>query len=195
MAKVDSKEPSEASAGLAALVARAERAGRGAPPVERWEPPSCGDIDMVIRRDGSWLHEGSPIGRLPLVRLFSSVLRKDADGEIYLVTPVEKLRITVEDVPFLAVEMDEGGAPEEPVLTFRTNVGDVVTAGEANPIRFDAGNAGFVPYLLVRGRLEARLVRSVAVTLAERVEFDGEAAFVRSGGVRFSVPAALLAGD
>ena len=194
MSEVDPKHGSKGSPGLAALIARAERAGRGTPPVERWEPESCGDIDIVIRRDGSWLHEGSPIARPALVRLFSSVLRRDADGETYLVTPVEKLRITVEDVSFVAVEMDEGGEPDKPVLTFRTNVGDVVTAGAANPIRFDADAQGFVPYLLVRGRLEARLLRSVAIALAERIEFEGDAAFLRSDGARFEIPAALMGG-
>lgn len=147
---------------------------------------------MVIRADGSWHHEGSPIRREPLVRLFSSVLRRDADGETYLVTPAEKLRITVEDVPFVAVEMDVGGTPDDPVLTFRTNVGDVVVADGGHPIRFAGGTQEFVPYLTVRGRLEARLARAVAIELAERVETQGDAAFVRSGGTRFDLPAASL---
>ena len=92
-------------AGLAALMARAERADASPAPVERWHPAHCGDIDIVIRADGSWVHEGAVIGRPELVRLFSTVLRKDEDGETYLVTPAERLRITVEDAPFLAVEM------------------------------------------------------------------------------------------
>jgi hypothetical protein len=154
---------------LAALIARAGAAGR-APPVERWDPPFCGDIDMTISGDGRWHYGGSPIGREPLVKLFASVLRRDADGRYLLVTPVEKLGITVEDVPFLAVEMHAEGDGEATRLVFRTNVGDVVTAGPERPLRFvdDAANGGLVPYVLVRGRLEARLTRAVAHELATR---------------------------
>ncbi|GGE19303.1 hypothetical protein GCM10011390_43160 [Aureimonas endophytica] len=178
-----------ASPSLEALIGRAERAGRGAPPVERWNPPFCGDIDMAIRADGSWTYLGSPIGREALVRLFASVLRKDEDGRTYLVTPVEKLGIRVEDAPFLAVEMSRDAGPEGPVLTFRTNVGDVVAADAAHPLRFvSQGAAGsFEPYLLVRGRLEAKLTRALAFDLADCVEEDGTGAFVRSSGARFSL--------
>jgi uncharacterized protein len=176
-----------AGAGLAALVARAERAGRAAPPVEKWHPETCGDIDIVIRADGSWVHEGSPIGRPEMVRLFSSVLRKDEDGETYLVTPVEMMRIRVEDAPFLAVEMDRGERGGDALLTFRTNVGDVVEAGPDHPIRVSSTAEGFVPYLLVRGRLEARLTRALAVELADLVEETPEGLVLRSGGARFAV--------
>lgn len=158
-----------ADAQLAALVARAGAAGR-APPVERWDPPFCGDIDMKISADGRWHYGGSPIGREPLVKLFASVLRREPDGRYLLVTPVEKLGIIVEDVPFLAVEMHAEGDGAATRLIFRTNVGDVVTAGSERPLRFvdDPATGGMKPYVLVRGRLEARLTRAVAHELAER---------------------------
>jgi len=189
------------AAGLAALISRAsaETGGRGLPPVERWNPPFCGDIDMEIRADGTWFYLGTPIGRAPLVRLFSTVLRKDEDGKTYLVTPVEKVGIRVVDAPFLAVEMNASGEGAAQVLTFRTNVGDVVEAGAEHPLRFViAGeNSELKPYLLVRGRLEALVSRAVMydlVELGETVEIDGVPMFsVRSGGVVFPVmPAAEL---
>ena len=122
---------------LAALISRAERAGKGVPPVETWNPDFCGDIDMVIHADGTWSYNGSPIGRPALVRLFSTVLRKDADGRTFLVTPVEKLGITVEDAPFQAVEMSREVGDDGPRLTFRTNVGDIVVAADCeHPLRF-----------------------------------------------------------
>lgn len=188
---IPSKERTS-SPSLEALIARAERAGKGPPPVERWNPEHCGDIDMVIRADGSWTYLGTPIGRPALVRLFSSVLRKDEDGKTYLVTPAEKLTITVEDAHFLAVEMSRDERDGEPLLTFRTNVGDVVEAGPERPMRFGTGGEGaFTPYLLVRGRLEAKLTRALAFDLADAVETDGEGAFVRSGGARFDLPAGI----
>ncbi len=113
--------------GLEALLK--EQGGKGLPPVERWNPPYCGDIGMRIRADGVWLYQNSPIGRKPLVRLFSTVLRKDADGRTYLVTPAEKVDVTVDDAPFLAVEMQVEGDGREQVLTFRTNVDDIVRCG------------------------------------------------------------------
>lgn len=188
------------SASLAALVARAERAGKGAPPVEHWNPAHCGDSDMVIRRDGSWTYQGSPIARPALVRLFSSVLRKDDDGQTYLVTPMEKLGITVEDAPFLAVEMsrdpgeDEGA--DSPRLTFRTNVGDVVAAGPDHPLRFAVdAEGGFTPYLRVRGRLEAKLTRPLAFELVDFVELGADGSgMVRSGGACFPLPPGVLEG-
>lgn len=180
---------------LAALISRAERAGKGAPPVEQWDPDFCGDIDMVIHADGRWSYNGSPIGRPALVRLFSTVLRKDADGKTFLVTPVEKLGITVEDAPFQAVEMSrqmEGHGKEAvPRLTFRTNVGDVVAADAGHPLRFFVAKDGaFTPYVVVRGRLEARLTRSLTFDLADFVEEEKGKLFVRSGGERFDIPAA-----
>ena len=184
------------SPGLAALVARAERAGKGAAPVEKWNPDFCGDSEMVIRADGSWTYQNSPIGRPALVRLFSSVLRKDADGQTFLVTPVEKLSIAVEDAPFIAVEMSRDPGAAGPVLSFRTNVGDLVAAGPANPLRFGIDAAGgFTPYLLVRGRLEAKLTRALAFDLADWVETAADGRLVvRSGGARFPLPAGMLDG-
>jgi hypothetical protein len=200
MATGEIRESSDA-AGLAALIARAgaETGGRGLPPVERWNPPFCGDIDMEIGADGTWFYLGTPIGRAPLVRLFSTVLRKDEDGRTYLVTPVEKVGIRIVDAPFLAVEMNASGKGETQNLTFRTNVGDVVEAGPAHPLRFViAGeNSELKPYLLVRGRLEALVSRAMMyelVGLGETIEMDGTDMFaVRSGGVVFPVmPAAEL---
>jgi len=179
--------------GLQALIERAEKSGRGPPPVERWNPPFCGDLDIVIRRDGTWFYLGTPIGRMPLVRLFAGVLRKDEDGRTYLVTPVEKVGITVEDAHFIAVEMDAGTRDGEPVLTFRTNVGDVVEAGPDHPLRFDteASHGGVKPYLAVRGRLEALLSRAVThqlMALGEEIEADGATMFaVRSAGAVFPI--------
>lgn len=181
------------AAALSALISRAARAGRGAPPVERWNPEFCGDLDMEIKADGTWYYLGTPIGRMPLVRLFSSVLRKDEDGRTYLVTPVEKVGIRVEDAPFIAVEMAVTGEGESQVLTFRTNVGDVVEAGPDHPIRFvdEEETGGMKPYVLVRGRLEALVARSVMYELAElgeEVEVDGRRMFVvRSHGAVFPI--------
>lgn len=180
-------------AGLQALIGRAARAGKGAPPVERWNPAFCGDLDMEIRADGTWFYLGTPIGRMPLVQLFSSVLRKDEDGRTYLVTPVEKVGIRVADAPFLAVEMDISGAGEAQKLTFRTNVGDVVEAGPEHPLRFadEQGSGGLKPYLHVRGRLEALLARPVMyelINIGEPVGLDGREMFaVRSGGMVFPI--------
>lgn len=181
------------AAGLEALIARAAGTGKGKPPVERWNPEFCGDLDMEIRADGTWFYMGTPIGRMPLVQLFSSVLRKDEDGRTYLVTPVEKVGIRVEDAHFVAVEMFAAGSGGEQVLTFRTNVGDVVEAGPEHPLRFvdEDDTDGLKPYLHVRGRLEALVARSVMYELAEigeEVDIDGRPMFaVRSGGAVFPI--------
>ena len=181
------------AAGLAAMISRAADPARGLPPVDRWNPPFCGDIDMEIRADGTWFYMGTPIGREALVRLFSTVLRRDEDGKTYLVTPVEKLGIRVEDAPFLAVEMTRTERDGEQVLTFRTNVGDIAEAGPEHELRFEiAGERGELkPYLHVRGRLEALVSRAVMydlVELGEVVQIEGKAMFaVRSGGVVFPV--------
>lgn len=154
--------------GLEALMRRAG-AGGGVRPVESWNPRFCGDIDMRIAADGTWYYLGTPIGREALVRLFASVLRKDEDGRTYLVTPVEKVGIAVEDAPFVAVEMHGAGDGRDRRLTFRTNVGDVVEAGPEHPLRFeiDPDNGGLKPYLHVRGRLEARVGRAVTYDLLD----------------------------
>lgn len=191
----------EESGGVEALIARAHADAqggpatkeRGIPPVEQWNPEFCGDLDMEIRADGTWFYMGTPIGRPQLVRLFSTVLRKDEDGKTYLVTPVEKIGIRVEDAHFIAVEMQISGTGESQVLTFRTNVGDVVEAGRDHPLRFvvEEESGGLKPYILVRGRLEALLTRSVTyelVALGEEVEVEGVTMFaIRSGGETFPV--------
>ena len=169
------------------------------PPVHLWNPPNCGDIGMEIRADGTWFYMGTPIGRAPLVRLFSTVLRKDEDGKTYLVTPVEKVGIRIQDAHFVAVEMSVTEIDGAQVLTFRTNVGDVVEAGGAHPLRFviHGENHQLKPYLHVRGRLEALVSRAVMYDLVEKGEvreIDGRAMFVVcSGGAVFPVmPAAEL---
>ena len=145
-------------------------------PVERWNPALCGEIDIVIRADGSWWHEGSRITRKGLVDLFASVLRKDEDGVTYLVTPVEKLSITVERAHFLAVRVDAKGEGKAQRLFFTTNLDEVVEAGSGNPIRVetDPDTLEPDPYVVVRGRLEAAIARSVFYELVElAVERDG----------------------
>ncbi|MBY6113826.1 DUF1285 domain-containing protein [Mameliella alba] len=145
--------------GLAAS-ARAAGKGRGLPPVHKWNPPFCGDLDMRIARDGTWFYLGTPIGRFELVRLFSSILRKDGD-DYFLVTPVEKVGITVEDAPFVAVDFEVEGQGESQVLTFETHVGDFAPAGPDHPIRVvrDPESGEPSPYVLVRANLEALIDR------------------------------------
>jgi hypothetical protein len=164
----DTRKPTT-GAGLESIVSAAVRQapGRGLPPVHLWNPAHCGDIDIVIRRDGLWFHEGTPIGREALVRLFSTVLRKDPDG-FHLVTPVEKMRITVEDAPFIAVRVDR----VDGALRFLTNVGDEVEAGPDNAIRveMDPATGEPRPYLHVRRGLEARIRRPVFYELVEMAQ-------------------------
>jgi hypothetical protein len=179
--------------GLEALLK--EQAGRKVAPVESWNPPYCGDIGMAIRADGVWMYQGSPIGRMPLVKLFARVLRRDADGKFYLVTPAEKVDVAVADAPFLAVEMQVEGEGEQRTLTFRTNVDDVVKIGPDHPLRFveEAGSGGLKPYVLVRGRLEALVTRALyydLVEMAEPREVDGrEVLGLWSGGMWFGLEA------
>jgi hypothetical protein len=131
--------------------------------------PSCGDFDIRIARDGTWFHQGSPIGRKSLVRLFASVLRREADGAFWLVTPVERGRVIVDDAPFVAVELAASGAGSSQTLRFRTNIDDWVEAGAAHPIRVAqaADSGGPSPYILVRDGLEALIARSVYYHLVE----------------------------
>jgi hypothetical protein len=149
---------------------------RALPPVEQWNPPFCGDIDMKIARDGAWFYQGTPIGRPALVKLFSTILRKDPDRYV-LVTPVERVGVLVEDAPFVAVEMTAATEAPGQVLRFRTNVEDWVTADAEHPLRFDKGEAdGIKPYVRVRGNLWALVKRAVAldlVALAEIREHEG----------------------
>tara|TARA_A100001037_G_scaffold304195_1_gene340240 strand:+ start:1233 stop:1793 length:561 start_codon:yes stop_codon:yes gene_type:complete len=157
----------------------------------RREPIDCGHFDMRIGRDGTWYYRGSPIGRKPLVTLFSSVLTRDSDEQYWLETPVERGRIDVDDAPFTAVEMDVSGAGRDQRLIFRTNLDEMVTAGPAHPLRvaFDESTEEPSPYVLVRDRLEALLTRSVFYQLAELAEEDGETGLlgVWSGGEFFAL--------
>jgi hypothetical protein len=177
--------------GLADLQ-REAAVGQSLPPVERWNPAHCGDIDIRIARDGTWFHQGSPIGRKELVRLFSTILRRDGDDYV-LVTPAEKMRIVVEDAPFMAVLMDVEGEGCEQRLIFTTNVGDVTVAGADNPIRVatDPASEEPAPYVHVRRGLEARISRAVFYQLADlAVAGEGEQAGllgVWSGGVFFPI--------
>jgi hypothetical protein len=162
---------------------------RRLPPVEKWNPSHCGDSEMRIGRDGTWYHEGSPIGRPAMVRLFSTILRREPDGRFVLVTPVEKLDIEVEDAPFVAVELRSEGEGRTRNLAFRLNTGDLVVAGPDHPLRFD-GDSHFSapprqvdtglgksdcphPYLHVRGGLDALVARPVYYELAELALAEG----------------------
>lgn len=143
------------------LAEAAKLAGKkGAAPVHLWNPPFCGDLDMRIARDGTWYYLGSPIGRARLVQLFSSIIRKDDDA-YFLVTPVEKVGIIVDDAPFVATDFDTQGSGEHQKLTFVTHVGDTVTAGPDHPIRvaIDTETGEPSPYVLVRDNLEALIDR------------------------------------
>lgn len=164
----------------------------GAKPVDAWNPTHCGEAGLEILRDGTWRHEGTRMTREALVRLFASILRKDADGETYLVTPVEKIKVRVEDAPFLAIRVDRAGAGREQALVFTTNVGDIVTAGPERPLRvqFDPKTGEPRPYVLVRGRLEARVLRAPFFELADwSTEHEGRTG-VWSSGAFFPIDAA-----
>ena len=148
-------------AGIAAALA-----DRRLPPVESWNPSHCGDSDMRIAADGTWFHAGTPIGRKELVKLFSTILRREPDGGFVLVTPGEKLDIAVEDAPFVAVEVKSEGAGADRRLAFRLNTGETLIAGPAHALRFAETAHGPHPYLHARAGLEALLARSVYYELA-----------------------------
>ncbi len=182
--------PDLAGLSLAEIVRMAEE--RRLPPIEQWNPAHCGHSAMRIARDGTWFHEGSPIGRTEMVRLFSTILRREPDGRFVLVTPVEKLDIDVEDAPFQAVEVKSDGAGEARNLAFRLNTGDVVVANAERPLRIDTQADGPHPYLRVRGGLDARVARAVYYELAEMALAEGhQPAGLWSGGAFFALePAA-----
>jgi hypothetical protein len=173
----------------ASEAASTSAAGRGLPPVHLWNPPFCGDLDMRIAGDGTWFYMGTPIGRPALVRLFSTILKRE-DGKHFLVTPVEKVGIRVDDAPFLAVEMlreDDGSGRR---LRFRTNVDDWVVCDSAHRLRFQAAsNGGLTPYLHVRADLWAKVTRALyydLVDMGEERVIDGRAMFgVASSGEFF----------
>lgn len=200
------KPPAAASAGadpgraddLARAVRQAAGARRGPPPVHLWNPPYCGELDIRIARDGQWWYLGTPIGRVELVRLFASVLKRE-DGRFYLVTPVEKIGIRVDDAPFVAVDFRvEGDGPDREIV-FVTNVGDETVAGPENPIRVerDPETGEPAPYVHVRRGLEALIDRKSfyrLVEICEHAEVAGTRWFgLRSGGTFFPViPSAEL---
>ena len=168
--------------------------GKGLPPVHLWNPPFCGDIDMRIARDGTWFYMGTPIGRQPLVKLFSTILKREGDA-YFLVTPVEKVGITVDDAPFVAVDFSQ--TPEG--LLFQTSLGDTALAGPDHPLRItrDPETGEPAPYILVRSNLEALIDRKSFYRLVELGETQTHAGAdwfgVRSGGAFFpSIPASEL---
>lgn len=165
--------------GIAAMLP--QEGGTGLPPVHLWNPPFCGDLDMRIASDGTWFYEKSPIGRIGLVKLFSSVLKREGD-KYFLVTPVEKVGIVVDDAPFTAVELRIEDAAEGRTLNFRTNVDEWVAAGPGHAMRFeeDAENGGLAPYLHVRRELWAKVTRALfydLVDLGEERDVGGKAMF------------------
>jgi hypothetical protein len=171
--------------------ARAAQKDGKLPPVHLWNPPFCGDLDMEIKRDGTWFYEGTPIGRKPLVRLFSTILKRE-EGKFFLVTPMEKVGIRVEDAPFVAVDFDAAGVAQRQIISFTTNVGDVVVAGAENPIRVVRDDDGEPsPYIHVRAGLDALIDRKSfyrLVDLGEAHCVDGTDWFgVWSDGMFFSI--------
>ena len=174
-------------------------AAKGLPPVHLWNPPFCGDLDMRIATDGTWFYLGTPIGRPALVRLFSTVLKRE-DGKYFLVTPVEKVGIRVDDVPFMAVEMTQEGAGVSRKLSFRTNVDDWVPCNADHRLRFEAASdGGLTPYLHVRSDLWAKVTRALYYDLVEMGEertVDGREMFgVMSNGEFFAMADAAQARD
>lgn len=167
------------------IAAAAGKASKGGPaPVHLWNPPFCGDLDMEIRADGTWFHEGTPIGRPAMVRLFSTILKREGD-RFFLVTPAEKVGIRVVDAPFVAVDADIG--PD--AVTFTTNVGDQVTAGPDNPITLRGTPDEPRPYVHVRAGLEALIDRKTFYRLVAAATEDGGRTGIRSGGVFFPLEA------
>ena len=173
--------------------------GKGLPPVHLWNPPFCGDLDMRIASDGTWFYLGTPIGRPALVRLFSTILKRE-NGKHFLVTPVEKVGIRVDDAPFMAVEMRKENDERGPLLRFRTNVDDWVTCEDGHRLRFEmASDGGITPYLHVRADLWAKVTRALyydLVDMGEERVVDGREMFgVESGGEFFAMAGADQVGD
>ena len=177
--------------GLEGIVAALPREKRGPPPVEKWNPPFCGDIDMKIAADGTWFYQKTPIGRPALVKLFASVLKREGDN-YFLVTPVEKVGLIVVEAPFLAVELKVEDDARGHVLSFRTNVDDWVAAGPGHALRFEPEpEGGLKPFLHVRRELWAKVTRPLfydLVELGEERTIDGKAMFgVVSAGEFFAM--------
>src|SRR4051794_41076719 len=170
---------------------KADRAGKALPPVHMWNPPFCGDLDMRIASDGTWYYMGTPIGRPALVRLFSTILKREGDKH-FLVTPVEKVGIRVDDAPFLAVEMTKEKDDRGRLLNFRTNVDDWVPCDSAHRLRFEAAaDGGLTPYLHVRSELWAKVTRALyydLVDMGEERVVDGREMFgITSAGEFFAM--------
>lgn len=190
--KLPERKGLEGLTAAATGAAKASPTGRGLPPVHLWNPPFCGDLDMRIAGDGTWFYMGTPIGRPALVRLFSTILKRE-DGKHFLVTPVEKVGIRVDDAPFLAVEMqteqsERGGR----LLRFRTNVDDWVACDRGHRLRFEtATDGGLMPYLHVRSDLWAKVTRALyydLVDMGEERVVDGHPMFgIESGGEFFAM--------
>ncbi|ABD86487.1 DUF1285 domain-containing protein [Rhodopseudomonas palustris] len=177
--------------GLVAAATGVGQSAKGLPPVHLWNPPFCGDLDMRIASDGTWFYLGTPIGRPALVRLFSTILKRE-DGKHFLVTPVEKVGIQVDDAPFLAVEMVKDAGADGPLLRFRTNVDDWVPCDREHRLRFEvAADGGLMPYLHVRAELWAKVTRALyydLVDIGEERVVDGRAMFgIASGGAYFAM--------
>jgi uncharacterized protein len=183
--------------GLEGILAALPRENRGLPPVHLWNPPFCGDIDMRIAADGTWFYQKTPIGRPALVKLFASILKREGDN-YFLVTPVEKVGLIVEEVPFLAVELKVEHDARGQMLNFRTNVDDWVVAGPDHGLRFEpqAANGGLKPYLHVRRALWAKVTRALfydLVELGEERVLDGRAMFgIVSNGEFFAMAEASV---
>jgi uncharacterized protein len=194
-----SKARQDPVTGLEAIADTVKMASaKGPAPVHLWNPPDCGAIDMRIAADGTWFYLGTPIGRPALVRLFASILKREGD-RYFLVTPVEKCGIVVEDAPFMAVELLAEESSTGPDLRFRTNVDDWVTCGPGHPLRFETDDAtgGVKPYVHVRSGLWAKVTRAVWYDLVERGEVrpvdDTEMFGIASGGEFYAIaPAASL---
>ena len=188
------QEPVQNLEGLAAAARRAANtgaAGKALPPVHLWNPPFCGDLDMRIAADGTWYYMGTPIGRPALVRLFSTILKRE-DGKHFLVTPVEKVGIRVDDAPFLAVEMTKESSEAGWLLRFRTNVDDWVACDSEHSLRFEpSAEGGLTPYLHVRADLWAKVTRALyydLVDIGEARVVDGREMFgVASAGAFFAM--------
>lgn len=179
-----------------AAAARAANGKKGPPPVHLWNPPFCGDLDMRIARDGTWFYLGTPIGRFELVKLFSSILRKDGE-KYFLVTPVEKVGITVDDAPFIAVDFTVSGEGDDQVLTFETHVGDMVIASGEDPIRVkrDPETGEPSPYVHIRAGLEALIDRKSFYRMVDFGSIHEEWFGVWSNGSFFKIiPANELEG-
>lgn len=176
MAKATGAQSLELPSAESIAASASEVAKRGSAPVDQWNPPFCGDLDMRIARDGTWFYLGTPIGRPGLVKLFSSIIRKDGN-KYFLVTPVEKVGIQVDDAPFVAIDFERTGSGVDQVLRFETHVGDIAEAGSDNPIRVSYDASGEPsPYVLVRRNLEALIDRKSfyrLVDIGAHHEVDG----------------------